>query len=56
MHDSAGSIFVEFKLSWEDWREYRHIEETSTKALKQHQFDYLSFGAETRQFTANEFG
>jgi hypothetical protein len=55
-HDSAGSIFVEFRLSWEDWREYRHIEETSTKALDQYRSDFLSFGAEPRQFTANEFG
>jgi|SRR5215469_4314384 len=52
----SDAMFVEFKLSWEDWLEYRNIQETGKKALKQHQSDYLSFGAESRQFNANEFG
>ena len=55
-HDSGDCVFVEFKLSWEDWQESRQIRETGRKALDQYQSDYLSFGAETRQFKANEFG
>jgi hypothetical protein len=55
-YDTGDCLFVEFKLSWEDWRESRHIGEASKKALEQYRADYLSFGAEARQFTANEFG
>ena len=55
-YDTGDCVFVELQLSWEDWQESRQIKETGKKALDQYQSDYLSFGAETRQFTANDFG
>lgn len=55
-HDSGGCVVVEFKLSWEDWQESRQIRETGKRILDQYKSDYLSFGAETRRFTANDFG
>jgi hypothetical protein len=55
-HDGANAVAVEFKLSWEDWRDSRDIQKADAKALKQYQADYLRFGAERRLFSANEYG
>lgn len=56
MHDSPDSISIEFELSWEDWLDSRHLHDADKRALKQHKDDYLCFGAERRQFSANEHG
>jgi hypothetical protein len=55
-HDGANPVSVEFKLSWEDWRDSRHIQKADAKTLKQYQADYLRFGAEPRHFSANAYG
>lgn len=55
-YDSGDRVFVEFKLSWGDWLDSRQIRETGKRTMAQHQSDYLSFAAETRQSTANDFG
>jgi hypothetical protein len=52
-HDGANAVSVEFELSWEDWRDSRHIQKADAKTLKQNQADYLCFGAERRHFSAN---
>jgi len=56
MPDSADRISVEFRLSWEEWRDARHIDESDAKSLKVYQADYLRFGAEQRSFSADESG
>jgi len=55
-HDGEDSVSVEFELSWENWRDSRHIQKTDAKTLKQYQADYLRFGAERRHFSANASG
>jgi hypothetical protein len=55
-HDGANPVSVEFELSWEDWRDSRHIQKADAKTLKQYQADYLRFGAERRLFSANAYG
>jgi len=55
-HDGANAVAVEFKLSWEDWRDSRDIQKADANALKQYQADYLRFGAERRLFSANAYG
>jgi hypothetical protein len=55
-HDGADSVSVEFELSWEDWLDYRYIQTTDSKALKQYHSDYLRFSAERRHFSGNAYG
>jgi hypothetical protein len=55
-HDGANPVSVEFELSWENWRDSRHIQNADAKTLKQYQADYLRFGAERRHFSANAYG
>jgi hypothetical protein len=56
IRDSANSISIEFELSWTDWLDSRHIRDEGKKTLKLHKDDYSRFGAERRQFSANELG
>jgi len=55
-NDGANPVSIEFELSWEDWRDSRHIQKADAKTLKQYQADYLRFGAERRHFSANAYG
>jgi hypothetical protein len=55
-HDGANPVSVEFELSWEDWRDVRHVLKADAKALKQYRADYLRFSTERRLFSANAYG